>query len=199
VPNDSGLLIVFEGIDNAGKTTQIKVVADRLSSKGRNVHISQEMKTGIGQCFKTEFEAGKLSPKVKALLFAADRYYRIETEIVPLLKQNAVVLADRWVLSSLVYRSIEGQGLELAEYINQDVIQPDITFVLDVDPDSAYYRGQKAKRHSPYSADFLKIARQRYLELAEKQNLIVIDGSQPIEQVTDCIIQHLTFVLEKSK
>lgn len=104
--NYSGLLIVFEGIDNAGKTTQIKVVADRLLSQGKRVHLSQEMRTGIGQCFKTEFEAGKLCPKVKALLFAADRYHRLETDIIPVLKQGAIVLADRWALSSLVYRSI---------------------------------------------------------------------------------------------
>lgn len=71
--------------------------------------------------------------------------------------------------------------------------------MLDVDPDSAYHRGQKANRQSPYSEDFLKLARQRYLELAEKEKLVVIDGSQPIEQVTNCIIEHLTPVLEKSK
>ena len=97
-----GLLVAFEGIDNAGKTTQVQHVADWVKSQGRNTLISREMRTGIGQCFRAEFESGKLSPRVKALLFAADRYHRLETEIIPALEQGTVVLADRWALSSLV-------------------------------------------------------------------------------------------------
>jgi len=80
--NYPGLLVAFEGIDNAGKTTQVQSVTGRLVSQGKEVQISREMRTGIGQCFRTEFEAGRLSPRVKALLFAADRYYRLETEII---------------------------------------------------------------------------------------------------------------------
>jgi dTMP kinase len=194
-----GLLVAFEGIDNAGKTTQVQSVADRLISQGKKVQISREMRTGIGQCFRTEFEAGKLSPRVKALLFAADRYHRLETEIIPALEQGVVVLADRWALSSLVYRSIEGQGVELAEFVNRDVTPPDITFLIDVEPKLAYHRGQTANRRSPYSEDFLKLARERYIELAEKERLIVIDGSQSVEQVTENIMRHLALLLEKLK
>ena len=95
-----GLLVAFEGIDNAGKTTQVKLVADWLKSCGWSTLISLEMRTGIGESFRAEFEIGKLSPRIKALLFAADRYYRLENEIIPALDQGAIVLADRWYLSA---------------------------------------------------------------------------------------------------
>ncbi len=194
-----GLLVAFEGIDNAGKTTQVQHVADWVKSQGRNTLISREMRTGIGQCFRAEFETGKLSPRVKALLFAADRYHRLETEIIPALEQGTVVLADRWALSSLVYRSIEGQGAALAEFINKDATPPDITFLIDVDANLANHRGQIANRHSPYTADFLGLAQNRYLEMVEQEKLIVIDGSRPVEQVTESIIEHLAPLLEELK
>ena len=194
-----GLLVAFEGIDNAGKTTQVQHVADWVKSRGWNTLISQEMRTGIGQCFRAEFEAGKLSPRVKALLFAADRYQRLETEIIPALEQGAVVLADRWSLSALVYRTIEGQGVALAEFVNKDVIPPDITFLLDIDPDLAYHRGQIANRHSPYTADFLRLVQKRYLEIAGQGQLIVVDGSRPVERVTESIIEHLEPLLKEFK
>jgi dTMP kinase len=194
-----GLLVAFEGIDNAGKTTQVQHVADWVKSQGRSTLISREMRTGIGQCFRAEFEAGKLSPRVKALLFAADRYHRLETEIMPALEQGTVVLADRWALSSLVYRSIEGQGAALAEFVNKDATPPDVTFLIDVDSNLAYHRGQIANRHSPYTADFLGLAQKRYLEMVEQEKLIVIDGSRPVEQVTESIIEHLAPLLEELK
>jgi dTMP kinase len=194
-----GLLVAFEGIDNAGKTTQVQHVADWVKSQGRSTLISREMRTGIGQCFRAEFEAGKLSPRVKALLFAADRYHRLETEIMPALEQGTVVLADRWALSSLVYRSIEGQGVALAEFVNKDATPPDVTFLIDVDSKLAYHRGQIANRHSPYTADFLGLAQKRYLEMVEQEKLIVVDGSRPVEQVTESIIEHLAPLLEELK
>ena len=194
-----GLLVGFEGIDNSGKTTQVQCVAEWAKSQGWNVLVSREMSTGIGQCFRAEFETGKLSPRVKALLFAADRYHRLEREIIPALEQGAVVLADRWALSSLVYRSVEGQAVALAELVNKDVVPPDIIFLLDVDSDLAYHRGQVANRHSPYTAGFLEIARKRYLEMVEQERLIMVDGSRSVAQVTVSIVKHLASLLEGLK
>ena len=194
-----GLLIAFEGIDNAGKTTQVQRIGNWVRSQGRDTLISRELGTSIGQCFRAEFEAGKLSPRVKALLFAADRYHRLETEISPALGRGIVVLADRWALSSMVYRSVEGQGMTLVKYINEGVTQPDMTFLIDVDPDLAYQRGQAANRHSPYGLDFLGLARKRYLELVQQEKLVVVDGSKSIEQVARNIMGHLVPLLENLK
>lgn len=191
----SGLLVVLEGIDNSGKTTQIKRIADWLRSQGHNALISRELSTGIGKCFKAEFETGELSPRVKALLFAADRYHRIETEIIPALERGVVVLADRWTLSSLVYRSVEGSGLSLAEFVNKEAITPDVIFLIDIDPKLAYHRGQMANRQSPYSEEFLSLARRKYLELATGQGITIIDGSQSIEKMTEDIVRHLAHLL----
>ena len=98
-----------------------------------------------------------------------------------------------------MYRSIEGQGVELADFVNRDVTPPDITFLIDIEPGLAYHRGQIANRRNPYSEDFLKLARERYIELAEKERLIVIDGSMSVEQVTENIMRHLAPLLEKLK
>lgn len=194
-----GLLIALEGIDNVGKTTQAQRLADWLRSHNRSVIISRELRTGIGQCFRAEFEARKLSPRIKALLFAADRYYRLETEILPALEQGVVVLVDRWVQSALVYRGVEGQGEDLAKLVNQDTATPDITFLIDIEADLAYDRGRMANKQSPYSTDFLTVARKHYLEIAGQQGLIVVDGAQSIEQVTGSLIEHLMPLLGERK
>ena len=195
----SGLLVAFEGIDNAGKTTQVRRIAEWLESRGHDVIISKELETGIGRCFRTEFEVGKLSPRVKALLFAADRYYRLETRIDPVLKRGGTVLVDRWALSAIVYRGVEGgKGLALAEIVNEDAPLPRVTFLLDIDSDLAYRRGQVAQKTTPYSKDFLESARKRYLESAESQDgIVLIDGTQSVEQVTDDIVGHLVQILER--
>jgi thymidylate kinase len=99
----------------------------------------------------------------------------------------------------MVYRSVERQGIALAKYINEDVTPPDMTFLIDVDPNLAYRRGQAVNRHGPYGLDFLELVRKRYLDLVQQERLIVVDGSKSIEQVTGDIIGHLVPLLGKLK
>lgn len=96
------MLIVFEGLDNCGKTTQAQIIYKILKKKRYNVYLSKELTTEIGKVIKKYFKHKGFTPVLKALLFAADREKRLE-EIRMRLKRNEIVIMDRLIDYSVDY------------------------------------------------------------------------------------------------
>lgn len=188
----SGRLIVFEGIDNAGKTTQISNLSDWLNPRRVPHLISKELTTPIGHLIRSYFGALPFTPVLKTLLFAADRMQRLEQEIQPALKSNMIVLADRWVLSAVAYRTVEGLDQQFVLQVNSLARAPDLTILLDIPPNEAWGRGQVNSKPCFYSPDFLRQVRQVYLELADRLQIPVVNGLQPPDQVSIAIIQAIS-------
>lgn len=151
----AGRFVVIEGIDGAGTTTQVQVLAARLRTGGRTVRETAEPSGGpIGSLIRQVLTgrlvgAGGLSPgwQTMALLFAADRMDHVETEIAPALACGADVLSDRYDASSLAYQSVMsgrrgGDEVEWIRALNRHARRPDLTIVLDVPPDVAAERRQ---------------------------------------------------------
>ncbi len=149
----SGTFIVVEGIDGAGTTTQIERYAAYLRERGRAVHVTREPCTGPVGTFIREILTGKRklpsAPAfdLMALLFAADRLDHVRGEVEPALREGAVVLSDRYDLSSLAYQSVasdsELPAHEIVAWIrslNRFARRPDATLVIDVAPDVAEKR-----------------------------------------------------------
>lgn len=145
-----GLFIVVEGIDGAGTTTQIERYAAYLRDKGRLVHVTREPSPGPVGLFIRELLTGKRAlPSepafdLMALLFAADRLDHVRGEIEPALAQGAVVISDRYDLSSLAYQSVASTSSlpahEIVAWIrslNRFARRPDLTLVVDVLPEVA--------------------------------------------------------------
>ncbi len=157
-----GVFIVVEGIDGSGSTTVTERLAAHVASKRRAVHRTCEPSSGpIGSLIRqilahrivvpTEFGTASPSWATMGLLFAADRLDHLEAEVVPRLREGVIVISDRYDLSSLAYQTATAptddpeEARRIVEWIrqlNQRARRPDLTIVLDVNPEVAAERRQ---------------------------------------------------------
>ncbi len=190
---DKGILIAFEGIDCAGKSSIIKELVPRLSAECNcNVLSTGEKRSEIKD-FLYSNNIRRYSPLIKTLLFAADRAFLYEDVLCPALNSGALVLWDRYVDTAIIYRKIELSNKEtnITEKYVCDVNQPfrkaDLTFVIDISVDTFISRAKKSNRGEPYNSEFLSKAREEYLLLSKKEDYILIDGECNIDDVVDAI------------
>ncbi|MEO7092809.1 MAG: dTMP kinase [Polyangiales bacterium] len=153
----SGVFIVVEGVDGAGKGTQIELLRDALARKGRSVHVTAEPSTlPIGlllrRYLRRELPDSIPGAAGMALLFAADRMQHLDHEILAHLAVGEIVVCDRYYASSIAYQAAmdPAAGPELMRWIaeiNAHARRPDRTLVLDLDPEVAASR--RAARGTP--------------------------------------------------
>lgn len=183
-------LIVFEGIDGAGTTTQTRLVARALRLRGCAVlETSQPSGLEVGQLVRWLLGRVDDRPSMHALamLFAADRLEHERRVIAPALARGEVVLCDRYTLSSLVYQGDE-LGLEYVARLNAQARLPDACFILDVDVEEAQRR-LEARGDAPQIFDDIERQRryaQRYRELCGRDFLV--DGRLAPETITHSIM-----------
>ena len=140
--------ISFEGVDGAGKTTQIARLAERLRAAGREVVATREPGGAPGaeaiRRLLVEGEPGRWSPETECLLFTAARRDHLERTIEPALARGATVLCDRFADSTRVYQGAARAELRATvDALHRLMIgrEPDLTLVLDLDPAAAHARG----------------------------------------------------------
>ncbi len=184
----SGKFIVFEGIDGAGKSTQAGILYHFLKRKKIKVHLTHEPTSFlIGGIIRSSLSHDWQSPpECLQLLFAADRSYHLEKEILPLLKKGINVICDRYFFSSIAFGGYEIDDMDWLFQINQRFFLPDIVFLLEVSPKTAISRLKK-ERYSltlfEKEEKFKKIA-QKFKFLSKKfKNIKIIDGEKKIEEV----------------
>ena len=143
-----GRFISVEGIDGAGKSTQIAALADRLVARGHEVMRSREPGGSPGaemiRRLLVEGDPDRWSPETEILLFTAARRDHLERTILPALARGAVVLSDRFADSTRVYQGAARADLRAtvdALHRLMIGIEPDLTLVLDMDPAAALTRG----------------------------------------------------------
>ena len=149
----SGFFITFEGGEGAGKSTQIKRLAERLRTKKYDVMVTREPGGSPGaEAVRHVLLSGlaePFGPKMEALLFAAARSDHVEQVIRPAIERGAVVLCDRFIDSSRVYQGATG-GLDPA-YV--DALQrvaingmvPNLTLIFDIDPTEGLRRAAERR------------------------------------------------------
>ncbi|WP_051299050.1 dTMP kinase [Marinobacterium litorale] len=137
MPRDTkGILVVFDGIDGAGKTTQVTLLADLLRKVGLGVTTSKEPTDG--QWGKVIRESAKIErmPIAKELqYFILDRKEHLEEIVTPALEAGNVVILDRYYYSTICYQGARGEDKEkLRDTVMSAALLPDISFILDVNP-----------------------------------------------------------------
>lgn len=170
------MYIVFEGIDGAGKTTQIKLLKDWLVNNGFQVEtVVEPTDSDIGKLIRKllqdENATSEYMQKTLGLLFAADRTL-LMNDIESFQKENKVVISDRSFYSSLVYQ----EPADWIEEINKFAKIPDMVILLDLDLKTSVSRTEGKDEFE--NEEFLSSVKDKYLELADKHdNFTVIDGN----------------------
>jgi dTMP kinase len=181
-----GIFIVIEGLDGSGKTTQVGLLAKKLSQK-YNVLLTAEPSRGkIGTFIRQGclYEEERLPTEAEALLFAADRIEHLQKEVKPALDEGKLVICDRYIYSSLAYQGSAGLSLAWIETINARALQPDFSIFIDVDPERVLERLQR-KKSVMETLETQRKVREVYLKFVEKGELIRVDGDKPKKAVGD--------------
>ena len=184
------MLVIFEGLDNCGKTTLVQMIKDYYLKIGIPAEISKEFETNIGKELKTMAKEGTLDPILKAYLFATDRHIRMKN-ITNEDLQERVMLFDRYVPSALAYRMAEGIDKNWITNINSVFPKADIGFFIDITPEESVKRNIDTKFNIKASPEHLAKVREAYLSIINENNLIYIDGMQPIQNIFDEVINNI--------
>ena len=185
-----GIFITFEGPDGSGKSTQARILAERLRKEGRDVLESVEPGgTPIGQQIRRillDPTNKELTPVAELLLMFAARAQNVEQWILPALDQGQIVISDRFTDSSIAYQG-SGRGLGWDAVLELDRIAchgliPAISLCIDIDTETglarAQARGGTETRLEEQDIEFHHKVREAYHELArrEPQRFRLIDG-----------------------
>lgn len=197
------MLITFEGIDGSGKSTLIKQVGEYLKSKNLNTLITYEP---YDEDIRSLIKSGKYLPKAELALFTADRVQHIENIILPALKDNMIVLCDRFIDSTIAYQ-FGGNGISpdvikaMYKLLNYP-IYPERTYYLDIPVSEAMFRISKR-----YSKEYDKYDCQSYefyqnIQIGYKQAIredpsrfCIVDANRSINKILSDIILDLDRVL----
>jgi dTMP kinase len=189
-----GTFITFEGIEGAGKGTQVRLAKEFLESQGHEVLVTREPGgTTLGENLRDtllEHGQGKVDARAEALLFAASRAQHVSHVIRPALEEGKVILCDRYLDSSLAYQGT-GRGLGEQDVLSLNVwatqgLFPDLVILLHLEPDQGLSRigGEQDRIESEDVAFHSKVA-DAFLKIAEDhpERFRVIDASGPPDQV----------------
>jgi dTMP kinase len=195
------LFITFEGIDGSGKSTQARLLAESL---GDNALLTREPGGSPGaeeiRALLVEGDPARWSPQTEILLFTAARRDHLEKTILPALEAGKTVVSDRFADSTRVYQGVARADLRATvDRLHSLMIgrEPDLTFIVDMDPELALDRGLARKsgedRFEDFGLDFQQALRAGFLDLARENadRCILIDGNRGIEAVAVDITKHL--------
>ncbi|HEX6330475.1 MAG TPA: dTMP kinase [Actinomycetota bacterium] len=203
-----GLFVAFEGVEGAGKGTQIRLAKEWLEEQGIEVLISREPGgTPIGEELRRmllDHETGHIEPKTEALLFAASRAQHVTTVIRPALAEGKVVICDRYIDSSLAYQgSARGLGeqdvLTLNVWATQGLF-PDLVLLLHLEPEAGLLRSlEEPDRFELEGGDFHAKVSDAYLRIAEEhpERFVVVDADQAPEAVHEQVVEAFRRVLKE--
>ena len=190
-----GRLITFEGIDGSGKSTQIGMLENELKKLGVEFKIFREPGgTDLSEKIRTillDKENIELISTAESLLFAAARAQLTTEQIKPAIEKGEFVICDRFTDSTIAYQGY-GRGLNIKQleeinYIATDGLTPDITFILDINPEAAAVRMETevSDRMEETGVDFFRRIRGGYLQIKGQNphRYRLINGEQSPENV----------------
>ncbi|MFY2826007.1 dTMP kinase [Ruegeria sp. MALMAid1280] len=204
----SGLFLTFEGIDGSGKSSQARMLADRLRGLGHEVVLTREPGGSPGaeeiRRLVLEGDPDRWSAETELLLFTAARRDHLERTIEPALAAGIVVICDRFADSTRMYQGLSRGNLRaVVDQLHSLMIgrEPDLTLLIDMDPQIGLTRAKgrqgTEERFEDFGIDLQEKMRAGFLALAEEfQNRFrVIDGNRDMDSVaqdvTEIVLQTL--------
>ncbi|GAA6148486.1 dTMP kinase [Pseudooceanicola nitratireducens] len=191
-----GLFLSFEGIDGSGKSTQARMLAETLRAQGREVVLTREPGGSPGaeeiRALLLQGDPDRWSARTEILLFTAARRDHLERTIQPALDRGAVVICDRFADSTRMYQGLSRGNLRaMVDKLHRLMIgiEPDITLLIDMDPEVGLARAKgrqgTEERFEDFGADLQRKMRAGFLNLADEyaDRFRVIDGARSPDQV----------------
>lgn len=198
------MFISFEGIDGSGKSTQAKRLADAMAERGHEIVLTREPggSPGAEEIRRLLVEGGseRWSPETELLLFTAARRDHLERLIRPALARGAWVVTDRFADSTRIYQgAVRAEQRALVEDLHRLMIgiEPDLTYVIDIDPEISLRRGQarggSEDRFEGMGLDFQRKLRDGFRALAQSDpgRIRLIDGHGSEDEVAARVLAAL--------
>ena len=197
----TGTFITFEGIDGSGKSTQARMLADALRALGQDVVLTREPGGSPGaeeiRALVLEGDPERWSAETEILLFTAARRDHLERTIEPALAAGKTVICDRFADSTRMYQGLSRGDLRaIVDQLHKLMIgrEPDLTILIDMDPDTGLQRALSRKGHEErfedFGPDLQRRMRAGFLALADEFSgrFRVIDGARPIESIAEDVL-----------
>ncbi len=190
-----GFLIVFEGIDGAGKSTQAEILISSLRERGFDlVYFREPSGSRWGREIKRKArDPDSITPAEELELFQKDRKENVEKNLKPALERNKIVVLDRYYFSTIAYQGAKGIDEERIKRMNEEfAVEPDLVFILDIDPREGLDRikNRRKKDRLFERADYLAKVRQIFRGFKGKK-FIHIDARMPKEVISARIEKHV--------
>lgn len=207
-----GLLIVIEGTDGSGKSTQLELLKKSIQAQSYGVMVS-EWKTSrlIANVIDEAKDRNLLNATTYSLLYAADFADRLENQIIPALKSGFIVLLDRYYYTALARDVVRGQDIEWVKNLYDYAPEPDLVFYLDMPVDVLLKRiigttgldFYESGRDVGFSTDFYKSFEiyqkkclEQYNNMKSEYNFKSIDGTLPIKDIHNIMNTEVQKILD---
>jgi dTMP kinase len=195
----TGLLIAFEGLDQSGKQTQAERVVEFVRTRGRDCRLVSfpDYATAIGtEISKALHGERDYGPDVMQLMYVANRYER-RPEMTTWLEEGSVLVCDRYLASSIAYGEAQGLDALWLRDIQRYLKRPDLTILLDIDPETAVQR--KAQGRDRYERDLPLLSRVRdsYRRQAAQEGWLTLDGERARDDVSRAVVSAIETLLAR--
>lgn len=191
-PTSTGFLIAVEGIDGAGKSTQIRALADVLRALGHEVVVSREPTYGqYGKQLRDSAASGRLTASEEHRLLLLDRREHVDTLIRPALERGAVVVLDRYYFSSMAYQGAAGLDPETIRRDNEAFApKPDLLVIFDLPVEEGLKRiAARGERPNAFEATAtLERCRTSFLAMLDLPFAQRVDATQDADQVRGALV-----------
>lgn len=205
---NKGKFIAFEGIDGSGKSTQIRLLNERMKKEGIHCYTTMEpTDSPIGSLIH-QIMTGRIKTdnKVIAGLFVADRLDHLLNDIngiVNKINEGTTVITDRYYFSSYAYHSVDMpmDWVIKANEQSSNILRPTVTIFIDISADVAVERIAKNRQHQELfekKSRLVKV-REKYFEAFEKlkdeERVVVVDGSRSEQEIADDIWEKINTMI----
>ena len=200
-----GMLIAFEGGDGSGKSTQAKLLADRIGARLTRQAGGTDFGARV-RALTLDSTSAHISPRAEAMLYMADRAEHVHELVRPTLEEGRHVVSDRWAYASLAYQGY-GRGLDVEELRHiadwsMDGLWPDLVVMLDVPIDTGLSRVHSGDEIDHYELAGEALQRRvidgyRTLASADPEHWCVVDGVGSIEEVAARVWEAVLPALER--
>ncbi|MEY4612221.1 MAG: Thymidylate kinase [Planctomycetota bacterium] len=202
-----GFFVSFDGLDGCGKSTQVKLLASNLASRGmKTTTCIDPGGTELGKILREILlhHKSQIATRCEALLFMASRAQLVDQVVLPALDRGEVVISDRYLFANVVYQGYGGglnpDELWQAGILSTNGILPDVTFLLDLPVSVSRQRvGKPSDRMEQRSDEYFENVRKGFLKEASigRQNIKVIDAELSEKIVGELVLSEVDELIRK--